>query len=115
MRCRVVAVDRALAAVAGSLLGIGLAGSVSAWRIRRKLREQNVRLNGAINNMIQGLCMFDAENRLVVWNERYVTMYRIDPKRIWPGCTIRDLLDARIAAGTFPLDPGALRCRAAPR
>ena len=56
--------------------------------------------------MIQGLCMFDAQNRLVVWNERYRAMYNIDPHRIWRGCTIRDLLDARIAAGTFPLDPG---------
>ncbi|HTQ84018.1 MAG TPA: EAL domain-containing protein [Pseudolabrys sp.] len=102
----IAALSVALAAVAGSLLGIGFAGSISAWRIRRKLREQNLRLKGAINNMIQGLCMFDAENRLVVWNERYVNMYRIDPKRIWLGCTIRDLLDARIAAGTFPLDPG---------
>ena len=64
-----------------------------------------MRLDAALNNMIQGLCMFDAQNRLVVWNERYRAMYNIDPKRIWRGCTIRDLLDARIAAGTFPLDP----------
>ena len=56
--------------------------------------------------MIQGLCMFDAQNRLLVWNERYRAMYNIDRGRIWRGCTIRDLLDARIAAGTFPLDPG---------
>ena len=55
--------------------------------------------------MIQGLCMFDAQNRLLVWNERYRTMYNIDPKLIWRGCGISDLLDARIAAGTFPLDP----------
>ena len=95
----------ALAAVIGALLGVCLAGSVAAWRVRHKLREQNLRINGAINNMIQGLCMFDADNRLVVWNKRYVDMYHIDPKRIWLGCTIRDLLDARIAAGTFPLDP----------
>ncbi|HZP75382.1 MAG TPA: EAL domain-containing protein [Pseudolabrys sp.] len=67
---------------------------------------QRVRhLNSALNNMSQGLCLFDAENRLLVWNDRYVQMYRIDPRRIWVGCTIRDLLDARIAAGTFPLDP----------
>ena len=64
-----------------------------------------MRLDAALNNMIQGLCMFDAQNRLLVWNERYRAMYNIDPKRIWRGCTIRDLLDARIAAGTFPLDP----------
>ena len=95
----------ALVAVVGSLLGICLAGSLSAGRVRRKLSEQNMQFHGAINNMIQGLCMFDAQNRLMVWNERYRTMYDIDRDKIWYGCTIRDLLDARIAAGTFPLDP----------
>ncbi len=95
----------ALAAVSGSLLGISLVGSLSAWGIRRKLASQNVQLDAALNNMIQGLCMFDAQNRLLVWNERYRAMYNIDPEHIWRGCTIRDLLDARIAAGTFPLDP----------
>jgi len=95
----------ALAAVAGSLSGMLLVGSLSALRVKRKLSEQNMRLDGAINNMIQGLCMFDAQNRLMVWNERYRAMYNIDPRNIWRGCTIRDLLDARIAAGTFPLDP----------
>ena len=95
----------ALAAVSGALLGICLVGSLSAWGIRRKLASQNVQLDAALNNMIQGLCMFDAQNRLVVWNERYRAMYNIDPKHIRRGCTIRDLLDARVAAGTFPLDP----------
>ena len=93
----------ALIAVA-VVLGVCLAGSMSA-RIRQKLNEQNLQLDVALNNMNQGLCMFDAQNRLVVWNERYREMYNIDPRHIWRGCTIRDLLDARIAAGTFPLDP----------
>ena len=74
-------------------------------RIRQKMSEQNLQLDVALNNMNQGLCMFDAQNLLVVWNQRYVEMYNIDPRHIWRGCTIRDLLDARIAAGTFPLDP----------
>ncbi|HEY6024223.1 MAG TPA: EAL domain-containing protein [Pseudolabrys sp.] len=86
------------------VLGTCLVGSISA-RIRQKLSEQNLQLDVALNNMNQGLCMFDAQNRLVVWNERYRVMYNIDPRHIWRGCTIRDLLDARIAAGTFPLDP----------
>jgi diguanylate cyclase (GGDEF)-like protein/PAS domain S-box-containing protein len=96
----------ALATVAGSLFGVCVAGAISGWHIRRKLANQNRLLDAAIDNMVQGLCMFDAQNRLLVWNDRYQSMYRIDPKRIWRGCTIRDLLDARIAAGTFPLDPG---------
>src|ERR1044071_3995179 len=84
-----------------ALLGVYLVASMSA-RIRQKLSEQNLQLDVALNNMNQGLCMFDAQNRLVVWNERYRDMYRIDPRRIWRGCTVRDLLDARMASGTFP-------------
>ncbi len=100
-----VAYLSALALVAAAF-ALCLVGSIPAWRIRGKLSEQNLRLDGALNNMNQGLCMFDAQNRLLVWNERYREMYDIDPRNIWRGCTIRDLLDARIAAGTFPLDPG---------
>lgn len=95
----------AIATIAAAVLGMTLFGAWSDRRNRQKTKEQNIRLDGAINNMIQGLCMFDAQNRLVVWNERYRAMYNIDPLRIWVGCTIRDLIDARIAAGTFPLDP----------
>jgi diguanylate cyclase (GGDEF)-like protein/PAS domain S-box-containing protein len=100
---------QAVIAVALLATTIGLAWVVTATiarRARHDISEQHNRLDGAINNMNQGLCMFDAQNRLIVWNERYVEMYRIAPERIWAGCTIRDLLDARIAAGTFPLDPG---------
>ena len=94
----------ALAAVVGSMLATCLIGSLSDRNTRRKLDAQNGRLDSALNNMNQGLCMFDADNKLVVWNHRYVDMYGIDPKRIWLGCTLRDLLDARTAAGTFALD-----------
>ena len=90
---------------AGVLLSTSAAGSVSAWYAQLGVSEQNARLDAALNNMIQGLCMFDAHNRLVVWNERYRAMYNIDPLRIWRGCTISDLLKARMAAGMFPLDP----------
>src|SRR5689334_15629526 len=46
-------------------------------RQRRERAEQYRRLFGAITNMNQGLCMFDAQGRLVVWNERYRQMYGI--------------------------------------
>jgi len=101
----------ALVAVVGSLIGMCAVGWLASWRVRRKLCEQNMRLDGAINHMIQGLCMFDAQNRLLVWNERYRAMYNIDPHGIWRGCGVRDLLEARIAAGTFPLDPASYEAR----
>jgi len=101
----------ALAAVAGALFGVSVVGAISSWRIRRKLAGQNMQLDAALNNMIQGLCMFDAQDRLLVWNERYRSMYNIDPKRMRRGASVRELLDARIAAGTFPLDPATYERR----
>lgn len=95
----------AIAAVSAMVLGLCLIGAAFDRRSQIMLDHQNMQLDVALNNMIQGLCMFDAQNRLMVWNERYRAMYNIDPKKIWRHCTIRDLLDARIAAGTFPLDP----------
>src|SRR5665213_3676208 len=94
-----------LGVIAGLIIIMCIVGKISARFARQNVGEQNARLDAALNNMIQGLCMFDAQNRLVVWNERYRAMYKIDPKLIWSGCTIRDLLDARIAAGMFPLEP----------
>ncbi len=94
----------ALSVVAGTLFGMCLVGGISGLLIRRTLSSQNRQLDAALNNMTQGLCMFDAQNRLLVWNERYRAMYNIDPKRIWRGCGVGDLLNARTAAGTFPLD-----------
>jgi diguanylate cyclase (GGDEF)-like protein/PAS domain S-box-containing protein len=78
--------------------------SILARVVLNRVREQNRLLDAATNNMVQGLCMFDSDNRLLVWNQRYVEMYSIDPKRIWRGCSLRDLLEARVATGTFPLD-----------
>jgi PAS domain-containing protein len=94
-----------LAAVTGALLSVSLTGWINSRRSTRMLGRHNNQLDIALNNMIQGLCLFDGQNRLVVWNQRYQTMYNIDPKRIWAGCGISDLLDARKAAGTFPHDP----------
>ena len=84
---------------------LAIVAAIFGWQIRSNGGEQHLRLDEALNNMNQGLCMFDAQNRLVVWNERYREMYRIDPQRIWRGCTVHDLLEARIAARTFPLGP----------
>jgi diguanylate cyclase (GGDEF)-like protein/PAS domain S-box-containing protein len=100
-----------IAAVTAAVLALCMFGVWSDRRNREKLSERNRWLDAAIDNMIQGLCMFDAQNRLMVWNERYRAMYNIDANKIWRGCTVRDLLDARIAAGAFPLDPAAYEAK----
>ena len=41
----------------------------------QELQKQNRLVDAALNNMTQGLCMFDKDARLVVSNQRYLTMY----------------------------------------
>src|SRR5664279_5202351 len=92
-------------AAGGGLLSMCLFGWADARRMAKLLSKHNDQFGIALDNMIQGLCMFDGQNRLVVWNERYRAMYNIDPEHIWAGCGISDLLEARKAAGNFPYVP----------
>ena len=65
------------------------------------LRQQNILLDGALSNMVQGLNMFDSAGRLVLSNERYIEMYGLPRALVKPGMTVRELVEPRLAAGTF--------------
>src|SRR5947209_1510701 len=67
-----------------------------------QLRVRNLQFDMATNNMSQGLCFFDGSQRLIVCNRRYVEMYELDPKLIVPGISLREIVDLRYTAGTFP-------------
>jgi diguanylate cyclase (GGDEF)-like protein len=69
------------------------------------LQAQNVRFDAALSNMSQGLVLFEADERLVICNQRYVQMYRLQSDFVRPGCTLRELIDMRIANGSFSGDP----------
>jgi diguanylate cyclase (GGDEF)-like protein len=66
------------------------------------LRVRSLQFEMAINKMSQGLSFFDGEDRLVVWNSRYVEMYGLAPERIRVGITRQEILDLRIEVGSFP-------------
>ena len=48
---------------------------------------------GGINDMSQGLCMFDGNERLVVCNHRYMQMYSLSADIVTPGSTLHSLLE----------------------
>jgi methyl-accepting chemotaxis protein len=66
-----------------------------------RLREQNLRLHTALNNMAHGLCMFGADSRLVICNEPFMQMYDLPPDVVKPGITLLDYLKYRAATGSF--------------
>ncbi|WFU16301.1 EAL domain-containing protein [Bradyrhizobium sp. CB3481] len=66
------------------------------------LRAKNFQFDTAINNMSQGLCFFDSDHRLIVCNDRFVSMYDIAPERVSPGMSLVEIVDLRFEAGSFP-------------
>ena len=62
-------------------------------------------LDIVLNNISQGVCMFDSSRRLVVCNERYLQMYNLSADVVRPGCTLRELIGHRQAAGLLQDDP----------
>jgi NO-binding membrane sensor protein with MHYT domain/uncharacterized protein YoxC len=90
-------------AVASAALAVLGTSAVAAFADSR-VRQQNMRLETALNNMAHGLCMFDTEGRLAICNEPFMQMYKLSPDVVKPGCTLLDYLKHRASNGTFSGD-----------
>ena len=86
------------------LAGLLLAALAGACLWHRRLRAHNQRLATALDNMSQGLCMFDAQGNIVVRNHRYVEMYSLSPDIVRPGCSLKALIQHRKDTGIFSGD-----------
>ena len=66
------------------------------------LNEQHHRFDVALNAMPQALCMFDAEQRLIVCNQNYIDVFRADPTVVVPGVTLREIFEHGVRIGNYP-------------
>ncbi len=62
----------------------------------QQLRAQNVQLDAALNNIAQGLAMFDADQRLVLCNRRYAEIYELSPDQVTLGTTLLEIIRHRV-------------------
>ena len=76
-------------------------------------RKEEQLLQTVLNNMSQGVLMFDPETRLIFCNKRYIELYGLSPEIVKPGCSLRDLLKHRIERGSFSGDPDEYTARLA--
>ncbi len=67
-------------------------------------RKDEQLLQTVLNNMSQGVLMFDSETRLTFCNQRYLELYGLSSEIVKPGCHLRDLLRHRIELGNFSGD-----------
>jgi diguanylate cyclase (GGDEF)-like protein len=64
-----------------------------------ELKQLNRRIDIALNNMAHGLCMFDAEQKLIVCNRTYVQMYGLTPELSRPGTALQAIENYRASVG----------------
>ena len=81
-----------------------LAHSRTLYRALALSRETARQRDVAIDSMSQGLCMFDARQRLLVCNRQYADLYHLSPEQTKPGTTMRQILEYRIVSGNAPGD-----------
>jgi methyl-accepting chemotaxis protein len=72
---------------------------------RRSRGRRSTLFATAINNMSQGLVMFDASQQMVLCNSRYLEMYGLSPSIVKPGIKLIDLVRHRLATGSVGSDP----------
>jgi diguanylate cyclase (GGDEF)-like protein/PAS domain S-box-containing protein len=79
------------------------------WATRRKitgtLRAHNLHLTSAMENMVDGLAMFDGAGRLIICNAQYGKMYGLSERVMMQGTPLRTILEYRRDNGTLRGDP----------
>ncbi len=71
---------------------------------QQRLRLEKLRLDTAVNNMTQGLLLFNSTQHLVICNQRYIEMYGLSADVIKPGCSFHDVIAHRKQTGSFDSD-----------
>ena len=64
-----------------------------------RFEEQATRFDIALNNMSHGLCMLDQQDRLQVWNERFLELLRLQHAPVHVGMKVFELVRYSVRAG----------------
>ncbi|WP_367717749.1 EAL domain-containing protein [Nitratireductor sp. GISD-1A_MAKvit] len=78
--------------------------AAAARRANEELITQNLLFNTALNNMSHGLCMFDAEGRLIVSNQKMESIYGISQEKLQLGTTLNQLVELMVQTGASAED-----------
>jgi len=68
------------------------------------IRKRDQQINAALENISQGLCMFDASKRLIICNKQYADIYGLSDELTKPGTPFQDILEHAVTSGIIPKD-----------
>ncbi len=74
---------------------------IEMLRISQQLHARNLQFDTALTNMVQGLCMFDKDQKLIVVNKRYLDVYGFAADVVKPGITLRELMQYSVSLGNY--------------
>jgi diguanylate cyclase (GGDEF)-like protein len=72
-----------------------------------RLAAERRQLAIAVNNIPQGLVLYDASARIIICNQPYIEMFGLSPEVVKPGCTMQRLIGHRKETGSFDGDVDA--------
>ena len=93
-----------VAAAAAVILSMCLVAALDDSRSAENLHRQKHLLDAAIENLSQGVCMFDADGRVILFNQLFAELMGFSGASL-VGCSLPDLMMRRKEAGEFPGDP----------
>ncbi|WP_244645868.1 PAS-domain containing protein [Bradyrhizobium campsiandrae] len=65
------------------------------------LKQKNLMLDAALENMAHGLAFYDSDMRLRICNSTYQKIYRLSPEESKPGTHLFELIERSMANGAF--------------
>jgi len=104
----------AVAAVTAAIMAVGLAGLIGTHFTRRlaqeaeRLRRSEARLIEAIEALPAGFALYDAEDRFVLCNTRYRTIYAETTDLLRPGTTFAAIARASAEGGYYRIGEGGV-------
>jgi signal transduction histidine kinase len=74
---------------------------IEMLRISRQLHARNLHFDTALTNMVQGLCMFDKDQKLIVVNRRYIEIYGFSADVVKAGISLREIMQYSVSLGNY--------------
>jgi PAS domain-containing protein len=99
--------------LAAAIIVMLAAGALLTWHTQRRVRAERAAretfllLRSTMENVSEGVAVFDTKQRLVAWNGRYVELRGLKPTHVHAGMTWTDILD--VGAKFVVSDPTGVR------
>lgn len=75
---------------------------MEAQRRERELEEKSLQLTATLDNLSQGVSLFDREHKLAYWNTRFISLMGLPAQMVRKGADFQAVLSCGFVRNTFP-------------